>query len=136
MLKSRFYVKSARTCRQSLAFCPLDRMYFNPSFNTTDQARLDIVATGLWGHLETTFFDVWVTHPNAPILISPNLLSKFIKNMNSQEKKRRYGKHVLQVEKTSFCHFVYGGIGIESSNYHKRVARMIADKRNSTWDLH
>ena len=32
-----------------------------------DQARLDIVATGLWAPFERTYFDVRITHPTIPL---------------------------------------------------------------------
>ena len=45
---------------------PVNPANLSSSAITTDQARLDIVATGLWSPFERTFFDVRVTHPLLP----------------------------------------------------------------------
>ena len=55
---------------------------------TTAGARLDIVATGLYGRCERTFMDVRITHPNAP---SNRALSlEQIYSRNEKEKKTKY----------------------------------------------
>ena len=107
----------------------------NASANTTDQARLDIAATGLWSRFERTFFDVRVTHPNAPSNRSMTLKQLYAKN--EREKKAKYGQRVIHVEKGSFCPLVYttsGGTGPECTAHHKRVAQLLSFKRNERYE--
>ena len=45
---------------------PLTGERFNlRSTNTSDEARLDIVARGVWSNLDKTYFDVRAFHPGA-----------------------------------------------------------------------
>ena len=52
------------------------------------------------------------------------------------EKKRHYNERVIQVEKGSFTPIVmstFGGAGEEAEKHHKRVATLIAQKRNERY---
>ena len=49
------------------------------------------------------------------------------------EKKRKYLSHVINTEKCSFTPLVFsthGGYGPEADRFHKRVATLLAKKRN------
>ena len=67
------------------------------------QARLDIVATGIWGRFERTFYDIRVTHLNAPSNRSKDL-PKLYESHERQKNKPRVrspppranGKHDIQ----------------------------------------
>ena len=53
--------------------------------------------------------------------------------MHEKEKKRSYLEQVLQVEKGSFTPIVFstfGTSGKEAQRYHKRIAELLADKKN------
>ena len=103
--------------------------------NTADQARLDIAATGLWSRFERTFFDVRVTHPNAPSN-RPKTLKQLYAS-NETEKKMKYAQRVINTEKGSFCPLVYttsGGTGPECTTHHKRVAQLISLRRNERYE--
>ena len=55
---------------------------------------------------------------------------------HEREKKRSYGERVLQIEKASFTPVVlstHGGSGKEADRHHKRIAELIADKRNESY---
>ena len=55
---------------------------------------------------------------------------------NEMEKKRAYNERVIQVEKGSFTPVVFstvGGMGPEAERFHKRLAVLIAEKRNETY---
>ena len=55
---------------------------------------------------------------------------------HEQEKKRNYSERVLQVEKGSFTPIVgstFGGWGKEADRHHKRIATLIALKRNEEY---
>jgi hypothetical protein len=98
---------------------------------TTDGARLDIVATGLYGRCERTFMDVRITHANTPSNRALNLEQIYSRNEN--EKKRKYNSRVINTEKSTFVPLVFtttGGQAPECQRYHKRVAELIASKRN------
>ena len=113
---------------------PVNPENFNPSVNTTDQARLDIVATGLWGPMEKTFFDVRVTHPNASSYSS--MTPEQLYAHHEKQKKRAYNERILQVEKASFCPLVFstsGGAGPECNSYHRRVASLLSEKRREQY---
>ena len=69
------------------------------------QARLDIVATGLWSNFERTYFDVRITYPNAPSNRSKNLTQLY--ETQEKEKKRKYEERVIEVEKGSFCPLIF-----------------------------
>ena len=55
---------------------------------------------------------------------------------HEREKKRKYNDRVLQVEKGSFSPLIFsttGGMGPESTKYHKKVAELIAVKRGESY---
>jgi hypothetical protein len=113
---------------------PTDKKCHPPSTNTQDQARLDIVATGLWGTFERTFFDVRVTHAGAKSNIDKPLDKLLLKNEN--EKKTKYSSRVINTEKSSFVPLVYstaGSTAPECKRHHKRVAELISSKRNENY---
>lgn len=105
-----------------------------PGSNNAEKARLDISAVGVWSSMERSFFDVRVMHPN-----SPSYKDKSPKQLYAQherEKKRQYNQRVLQVEKGSFTPLIFsttGGMGPECEKYHKRIAELIAIKRNEDY---
>ena len=69
-----------------------------------DQSRMDIAATGVFSPMERTFFDVRITHPNAPSNRSIPLNKLYVKH--ETEKKVKYEDRIVQVEKGSFCPLV------------------------------
>ena len=102
--------------------------------NTAEKARLDVSGNGVWGPLEKTFLDIRVMHPNAPSYIEKNINQVYIKH--EKEKKRMYNERVLQIEKGSFTPIVmstFGGMGNEAKTHHKRIAKLIAEKRNEIY---
>ena len=60
--------------------------------NTSENARLDIAARGVWRGYERTFFDVRVTHPTANSHMKKSLENLY--RENEDEKKRLYGERV------------------------------------------
>ena len=69
---------------------------------TADGARLDIVATGLYGNNEKTFMDVRITHPNAPSNMSTPVDKLLLRN--ETEKKTKYGSRIINTERASYIH--------------------------------
>ena len=101
---------------------------------SADRAAPDISSRGVWSTFERTFFDVRVLHPNAPSYKNTSLSSLY--NNHEREKMRKYNTCVLTVEKGSFTQQVYttfGGWAPQATKYHKRLAELIARKRNEEY---
>ena len=99
-----------------------------------DQSRMDVAATGVFSPMERSFFDVRVTHPNAPSNRTIPLPKLYIKH--ETEKKVKYEERIIQVEKGSFCPLIFstsGGVGPLCDNLHKRLAGNIAAKRKESY---
>ena len=100
------------------------------SGNIGDGARVDIRAKGFWNGSQDALFDVMVFHPNASTNRSNNLLSVY--KRHQQAKKREYGQRIRDVERGVFTPLVLsstGGMGNEATASYKRLANMIAKKR-------
>jgi len=99
------------------------------STNTSEKARLDVSAVGIWSLMERTFLDVRIVHPNAPSHMGKDI-DKIYKQ-NEDEKKRTYNQRIIQVEKATFTPLVFsttGGMASECTMFHKKVAELIAMK--------
>ena len=104
------------------------------SRNKADGARLDVSAVGVWSPMERTFLDVRVMHPNSDSYVDKTPDQVYLQH--EREKKRQYNDRVLQVEKGSFTPLIFsttGGMGPESTKYHKKVAELIAAKRGEPY---
>ncbi len=102
---------------------------------TTDGARLDIVATGLYGKNEKTFMDVRITHPTAPSNMTIPVDKLLLKN--ETEKKTKYGSRVINTERASFIPLVFTTAATtapECNRFHKRLAELIANKRKESYN--
>ena len=93
---------------------------------TADRARLDNVATGLYGKNKKTFMGVRITHPNAPSNLSIQVEKLLIKN--EAEKKSKYGSRVINTERATFIPLVFTTAATTALEC-KRVAELIANKR-------
>ena len=103
------------------------------SANTDDNARLDIRARGFWNNYQDAFFDVRVFYPNAPSNRSTDAYKR-----HEQAKKREYGQRVREVEHGVFTPLVLstnGGMGTEATTFYKRLADLIANKRNHNYSM-
>ena len=88
-----------------------------------DDARLDIKASDFWETGQTTFFDVRVTHVNAPSHGTKATTEIFKSQEN--EKKSKYLERIVEVENSSFTPLVFGtngGMGKERSIFLKQLA--------------
>ena len=102
------------------------------SANSQDGARLDIVASGVWGgRFEKTFFDVRVFNPHAPSNRQGKLSDTY--KRHERAKKRAYDQRIREVEHASLTPLVFsatGGLGNEANTFYKRLASLLAEK----WD--
>ena len=104
------------------------------SANTDDNAQLDIRAKGFWNNSQDAFFDVRVFYPNA----LSNHSTDAYKRHEQAAKKREYGQRVCEVEHGVFTPPVLssnGGMGKEAIKFYKRLADMIAQKRNHLYSM-
>ena len=79
-------------------------------------------------------FDVRVFHPNVPSHKGKTMSQLY--KQKEKSKKREYGERVVQIEKASFTPLVYsthGGMAEEAAAFHKRLARLIADKKKERY---
>ena len=102
--------------------------------NTAPDARLDFCGRGFWQPLQQAYFDVRIFHPNSPSYLEDSTEKLYKKHENI--KKTAYNKRVIEVEHGSFTPLVFstsGGMGKEALKYHKRLAALIASKRNESY---
>ena len=113
---------------------PVNPNDFSRRANTAEEARLDISARGMKSAFERTYYDVRVTHPFAPSNVTLSLKQLYEKH--ESEKESFYGERVRQVEKGSFDPLVFsttGGMGLHATKFLKRLAHLIADKRDERY---
>ena len=102
--------------------------------NTTQEARADISARGVWNTLDKSFLDIRVFHHAAPSNQCATIDDSFKKH--ESEKKRQYNSRILEVEKATFTPLVFstlGGMGTEAEKFFKRVATLISSKRETPY---
>ena len=113
---------------------PLDNNSLGINSATGERARPDVSGIGVWGGYEKTFLDVVITHPNCPSYAE--MPAEQLYRSMENKKKAKYNERILQVEKASFVPIVgstFGGWGDEATRYHKRIASLLADKRNEQY---
>ena len=104
------------------------------SSNKAEKARLDVSAIGLWSSMERTFLDVRVMHPNSASYADKT--PSQIYSQHEKEKKKTYNDRIMHVDKGSFTPLIFsttGGMGPESTTYHKRLAELISRKRGEAY---
>ena len=97
-----------------------------------DDAHPDISARGVFRPMDKVFFDVRIFHPNA----ASNLASADAILKHEKEKKRCYNQRIIDVEKGCFIPLVFstnGAMGKEADRFHKRLASLLAKKRNISY---
>ena len=75
-----------------------------------------------------------MTHPNADYNKDKTL--EEIYKHHEDEKKRKYNERVIQIEKASFVPLVFttsGGLSPECNKFNKKLAQLIAKKKNETY---
>ena len=73
-------------------------------------------------------------HPNAESYKNKDVAQVY--EQHEREKKRTYNERIIRIEKGSFTPIVlstFGGMGVEAERYHKRIAQLIAAKRNEPY---
>ena len=102
--------------------------------NNAEKARPDVSGIGVWAPQERTFIDVRVFHPNCPSYINRDISKLYASH--EKEEKKAYNERIINVEKGSFTPIVLttsGGMGVEATLFHKRMALLISEKRNEEY---
>ena len=104
---------------------PVNGRTFQQATTTTDpNARLDIVAGGVWGgRFERAYFDVCVFNAFAQLNADKSLASCY--EFHERRKVAKYGERVREVEHSSFVPLVFsssGGAGPVTLRTMKRLA--------------
>ena len=89
---------------------------------------------GIWQPLRKAFFDIRITHPNAPS--NRNRSLKQILLSNEQQKKTAYNARIIEIEHASFTPLVYttnGAMGPEADRLHKTLCDKLAQKTNCSY---
>ena len=100
------------------------------SSNTSNQARVDVSARGLWINGQTTFCDVRVFIPLARCHLHISLLAVHKKNEN--KKKREYNHRILQLDHGSFTPLVFscfGGMSKKCCRFFSHTAERLANRK-------
>eukprot|EP00117_Sycon_ciliatum_P034485 scpid45796/ scgid4762/ len=104
---------------------------------TAEQARLDVVVSGLHGgRFERTFLDVRVFNPFAPSNRKPTIAGSYRKH--EEEKRRSYESRILNVEHASFIPVVFsttGGQGKAASTLFGRIAGIKSEKNGEPFSV-
>ena len=103
--------------------------------NQGDDARLDIRARSFWRNGQSAYFDVRVTNANNNCHI--NMPVNTIYEIHEKEKKRKYGKRVMNIEHGTFTPLVSGingGMGKECDIFHNHVADKIEQKTGERYE--
>ena len=115
---------------------PVDGRAFTCTSTTTDpNARVDIVAGGVWGgRFERAFFDVCVFNAFAQSNAAKPLLSAY--EHHERRKIAKYAERVREVEHGSFIPLVFsssGGCGPTTMKTVKRLAFLLSEKRKMSY---
>ena len=116
---------------------PLSGETLPRSTNREDGARLNIRARNFWGTAQqVAFFDVRIFHPNAASYRSSSVSSLY--RQHEKSKRQEYEARVREVERGCFTPLVLttsGGMGREATTFYKRLADLLATKRNCPYSV-
>ena len=103
---------------------------------TAENARLDVLARGVWALFDRTFIDIRVTHPNCRSNRNKTLTQ--IYEEHETEKKRKYNGRVFNVEKGNFKPLVFltsGGMSPECKQFLNRLLEFHVVKKTRYQDV-
>ena len=109
-------------------------IFHHNSANREEHARLDISAKRFWNRSQVAFFDIRVFYPNTPSNQSTPASAVYKKHAN--EKKRKYGQRVREIERGVFTPLVFstsGGMSKECTIFYQRLAALTADKADQSY---
>ena len=104
------------------------------STNTSADARLDIRARNFWRQGQDTYFDIRVTHVDAPS--HKDRPTEIIFKQQEEEKKRSYNQRIIEIEHGTFTPLVIGtngGMGEECQRFIKQLALLLSRKQSEKY---
>ena len=107
---------------------------YHESANSSDNARVDVSAVGLWAPFERSYMDVRIFHPNAPTYLHKNLRQVY--RQQEGEKKRQFNDEIINIDRGTFTPLFFstsGGMWMNCDAYHKRLAQLISLKRDEKY---
>ena len=111
-----------------------DSIFATKTTTTGERSRPDVAGVGVWGPYEKTFLDIMITHPNCPSYINKPIEKVY--ESHERTKKYKYNERIIQVEKGTFTPIIgstFGGWGPEANRHHKRIATLMAEKKNESY---
>ena len=102
--------------------------------NSSDGARADVSAIGLWQPLNKAFIDVKVFNPLAMSNAAKELSDTY--KDHEKAKKRSYNARIIEVEKGTFTPAIFscsGGASPEATHLLKTIAAKLAVKRSESY---
>ena len=131
-LEAELMKEVCRNVRTEPSLIPIDS---NNMYNLEDDnKRPDVAGVGVWGPYEITFLDIMITHPNCSSYINKSIDQIYANQ--ERIKKRKYNERIVHVEKGTFTPIVgstFGGWGAEANRHHKRIASLMAEKKNENY---
>jgi len=122
-----------QTCHDVRIEPPLEPLsgetFQHKTTNTSQEARLDVSARGLFVSYQKVFVDIRVVNPSAKRYEKQT--PEQILESNAQEKKRQYCRRVLEVENGTFTPLIFttnGGMARECQAFYGRIAQLLAEK--------
>ena len=110
---------------------PLGGETFNyQTANISNDARVDLSASGFWTRGQRAFFDIRIFDPMAPCHSNLTLEAAHVRN--EREKIRMYEERILNVDRGSFSPLTFttsGGMGPRSKTFYARLAEVMAEKK-------
>ena len=104
--------------------------------NREEGAHLDMVADCFWRNRKRAFFDIRVFHPFAPSYRKTPIATCY--RAQERAKMRAYEQRVQEVEGGTISPLVFttsGGMGPTATIVYKRIASMIAEKRDQPYSI-
>ena len=87
----------------------------------------DVSARGFWTPMQRAFFDIKVTHLNAPSYRQKE--PSVVYRLHENDKKRKYIRRIIEIEQGHFTPLILstsGGMGPECAIFIKLLAKKIA----------
>ena len=83
--------------------------------------------------MQRAFFDIKVTHLNAPSYTYRQKEPSVVYSLHENDKKRNYNRRIIEIEQGHFTPLILstsGGMGTECAIFVKILAKKIAQKKN------
>ena len=112
ILQSNYLMKCHKNVKIEPVLTPLSGETFpHASKVTTNEARVDVAARGVWVKGQMALFDVRVFNPIVKVYLTLDLPAAY--RRNELEKKRVYGRRYRMVDQASFTPLIFSYLGMK-----------------------